>query len=1154
MRRLIVITALTLVASCVIFLFSPLTFSSNAQDEKKPETDFINVEQTIGKKMPVDKIGIRRLKENTHDSAIISINEATGAAGFVRLARNKNSDLSALRDATDAREKSAAFFNEYASLFGIRNPDTELRYEKEFGGVTGEKHQSFQQFYNDVPVFAGMLKTHIDKENRLYAVNGTFVPEIEIDTNPAYNRQDAVAVAVAKVSEEKANDGLFAKKTDLYVYRTGLIKGVPGRDFLTWQVEVTNNGDVREFVFIDAHTNKVVDQFTGIHDAVSRRAYDGLSLPNVPPSYPFTPFWMEGQAFPTGSAEANNMLLASKETYNVFNNAFNRDSFNGAGATMDSIFRRGYSCPNASWNGTFISFCVGLTTDDITAHEWGHAYTEFTHDLIYQWQPGALNESYSDIFGEIVDRINNRDNIGNSAADPARTTGICSGSTRWRLGEDATAPGLTGALRDMYNPNCFSDPGKVSDAVYFCSPSDQGGVHTNSGVPNHAFALLVDGGAYNGKTINGIGLTKAAHIYFRAMNIYQNRDSDFVDHADSVEQSANDLRVSGNDLPDLQTGLPSGQVITASDFFEVQQTLLAVQMRTPPTQCGFAQILAKNPPAETACGIGATRTTIFANDFEGSTTDWTFGQEDTLPTFGLPDWVVATDLPSSQPGKAFYSANSNFGSCNAANDQKGVRFLKSPVIQIPAGTVTNPILSFDHWIAIENGYDGSQLTISVNGGAFTLVPQANFIYNAHNTTLRNAPDNNNPRASQFVWTGGDGGSVSGSWGKTMVDLTGLVNPGSTVQFRWDSSTDICAGTFGWYVDNVKVTACLTSVANSFEADVASRPSGDGSILSDDVVQVRRFSNTTHTPDQTTDEFQRADSAPFADRGDGKILSDDVVQARRYQNGTNPKQPVGGLMTQSFARTTVDSLVAKLSKTTSENAVLGNPREVRVENASGSAGQMVTVNIRVNAVGNESEYGFIISYDSSVLSMPVIGAGTAGASVRSCNIATAGTINCSVGGFPNNNPTSSDPGIGEIAAGNNQLLITVTFTVVANATPGATSLTLSNVNASSDMPQLFTPTATNGTVTILAPTAAAGEISGRVVTADGRGVFKARLTLTDRNGEEKTALTNSFGYYRFNEVAVGETYVIAVQHKRYVFVPQVINVNENIGELIITANR
>ena len=72
----------------------------------------------------------------------------------------------------------------------------------------------------------------------------------------------------------------------------------------------------------------------------------------------------------------------------------------------------------------------------------------------------------------------------------------------------------------MWNPRCFGNPGKVSDTFeYACSTADGGGVHPNSGVPNHAFALLVDGGSYNGQTITAIGLTKAAHIYFRAADV-----------------------------------------------------------------------------------------------------------------------------------------------------------------------------------------------------------------------------------------------------------------------------------------------------------------------------------------------------------------------------------------------------------------------------------------------------------------------------------------------------------------------------------------------------------------------------------------------------------------------------------------------------------
>ena len=78
------------------------------------------------------------------------------------------------------------------------------------------------------------------------------------------------------------------------------------------------------------------------------------------------------------------------------------------------------------------------------------------------------------------------------------------------MGEDLPI----GAIRNMMNPNAFGDPGRMSDAEFVCEDPgpDAGGVHSNSGVPNHAFALMADGGSYNGRVITGIGLTKACRL------------------------------------------------------------------------------------------------------------------------------------------------------------------------------------------------------------------------------------------------------------------------------------------------------------------------------------------------------------------------------------------------------------------------------------------------------------------------------------------------------------------------------------------------------------------------------------------------------------------------------------------------------------------
>lgn len=86
----------------------------------------------------------------------------------------------------------------------------------------------------------------------------------------------------------------------------------------------------------------------------------------------------------------------------------------------------------------------------------------------------------------------------------------------------------------------------------------------------------------------------------------------------------------------------------------------------------------------------------------------------------------------------------------------------------------------------------------------------------------------------------------------------------------------------------------------------------------------------------------------------------------------------------------------------------------------------------------------------------------------------------------------------------------------------------------------------------APTAASVSISGRVLTADGRKISKARITLTDTNGQTRFALSNPFGFYRFAEVAAGETFIIMVKHKRYTFAPQVINITEESQDFDITA--
>jgi Zn-dependent metalloprotease len=899
---------------------------------------------------PLDRAGIARLVADS--GAQVSLNDATGAARFVRLQPGRRAGL--LRQASrpttaEAKQgRTAEFFRQYGSVFGMRNPDAELSLVRVARDAQGGTHVTYRQVYHGLPVFAGELKSHFDASDELVAVNGTFVPEIDVDTRPTRSADEASRAAVAKVQADRGpGSELSAAGATLMVFREGLARGVRGPNHLAWQVEVVGEGaGVREFLYLDAQTGKLIEQVTGTPDGLFRRAYDGRNLPAPPPEYPDAPFWVEGQAFPTGVTEADNMILASKETYDFYSHAFGRDSFDGAGATMDSIFNRGYSCPNASWNGTFISFCPGMTSDDVTGHEWTHAYTQYTHGLIYAWQPGALNESYSDIFGETIDRLNGRQtdtpdnprtadscttfggtpppsltitggsaagsyfsrasvnepprpftvgptamalstppgactavsgvsgriaivdwtllpsganecgsgvratnarlagatgiifvapasgllNLGSSAliasvevtaADGARIkAGLPASATismnvgtdnsvRWLLGEDDTAIGLTGALRDLWNPRCFGNPGKVSDTFdYTCSPADGGGVHTNSGVPNHGYALLVDGGTYNGRTVAGIGFTKAAHIYFRAMSVYQGPASDFADHADSLAQSCSDLV--GVNLASLTTGAPSGQVISAADCAQLAQAVAAVELATPPSACNFQPLLAQNPPA--LCGAGQKVKSRFQDGFEhgnSSSARWSVSHEAVVEADFTPrDWAVVGGLPDHRGGRAFFAPNPDIGTCAPGGDESAVLHLDSPQIVLPTSLDKPLMLSFDHWVATEAGWDGGNLKISVNDGPWTLVQPADFVYNAYNLSLFTAAQGNtDPLAGQPAFSGTDGGAVDGSWGRSIVNLGAYAQAGSKIRLRFDLGNDGCTGFFGWYLDDVIAYTC-----------------------------------------------------------------------------------------------------------------------------------------------------------------------------------------------------------------------------------------------------------------------------------------------------------------------------------------------------------
>ena len=333
---------------------------------------------------------------------------------------------------------------------------------------------------------------------------------------------------------------------------------------------------------------------------------------------------------------------------------------------------------------------------------------------------------------------------------------------------------------------------------------------------------------------------------------------------------------------------------------------------------------------------------------------------------------------------------------------------------------------------------------------------------------------------------------------------------------------------------------------AYEGDVQTRPVGDGFVDSDDIQQIRQFSVGNNLPYQSN-EFQRADCSPRSTGGDGFVDGDDVQQARRFSVGTDNSQLAGGPSSQSpIAPPAPDSeaLTATSGAIDKEQAA---PAAFRVDNQNTSAGATLTVPIRVDTVGNEAGYTFSIAFDSTKLTSPTVMIGNGGDVIFNAN--NPGQIGFSVTSFSG----------GTIAAGNNIALVNVTFTVAAGAT-GTSPITFTDAparrKASGTDPNnpITQPTYAAGTITIGGATAAGATIGGRVLTADGRGVINASVTLTDKNGTVRTVRTTAFGYYRFEDVGTGQTYIISLKAKRFTFGEGVrtITVSGDLTEIDFTA--
>ena len=192
----------------------------------------------------------------------------------------------------------------------------------------------------------------------------------------------------------------------------------------------------------------------------------------------------------TGDPAADEAYDGFGATWELFHDAYGRDSIDGAGMLLPGTVHYGESYDNAFWDGERMVFGDGdgqifarfTASLEVIGHELSHGVTERTAGLVYSGQPGALNEHISDVFGSLV----KQHRLGQDAV-----------AADWLIGADLLLPGVEGvALRSMIAPGtAYDDPRLGKDPQpdhmdrFVTTTDDHGGVHINSGIPNRAFAL-----------------------------------------------------------------------------------------------------------------------------------------------------------------------------------------------------------------------------------------------------------------------------------------------------------------------------------------------------------------------------------------------------------------------------------------------------------------------------------------------------------------------------------------------------------------------------------------------------------------------------------------------------------------------------------------
>ena len=462
-------------------------------------------------------------------------------------------------------QSPAAFFQDHHDSFGLSKDDMMIK-QKSIKGKSGIKHTKYQQEYKGLKVVGAQYILH-SKDGLVEKANGYLAPNIHLDVNPEFDLNKLKEIVSDFVINVIIGNENLLPDIEVSVHETSLCiidKAFPnfsGDYKLAYQTfaQANTSYPVHEKIYIDANTGEIISNFTEVCDhgvpAKASTRYYGLQdivtdsvAPNsyvlrdssrrvftlqgpdsdssldlkYPDFYDDDNYWNNNNS--NFNEVAGDAHYCTSSFYDFMNDEFGWKGIDNEGGDLITVVhasRRFYT--NAYWNGSRVFVGNGdcddygpLTVLDVVGHEFTHGVIDHSCDLVYQDESGALNESIADILGKSLEYKYDQENFNWLIGD------------KFRVEQDGEK-----SFRNMKDPNEENDPKFYNGDHWQFGSSDRGGVHSNSGVLNYWFYMLVEGDeginevGYEYK-VEAIGIDDAIQIVYGCMTGYFVENTNYV--------------------------------------------------------------------------------------------------------------------------------------------------------------------------------------------------------------------------------------------------------------------------------------------------------------------------------------------------------------------------------------------------------------------------------------------------------------------------------------------------------------------------------------------------------------------------------------------------------------------------------------------------